>query len=125
MEARHTLHLLPTREAPSLARGFIRENCQEFPSPVLEDACLLTSEVVTNAVVHAQTMITVALDCADGQIEVAVEDDVSMTELPRPAAVPFPLMWEGGRGLTIVDNVARDWGVLPSASGKRVWFRLP
>jgi anti-sigma regulatory factor (Ser/Thr protein kinase) len=78
------------------------------------------SELVTNAVVHARSDIAVRL-CRTGsgiRVEIADRD-------PQPAA-PRPLDPEGvgGRGLHLVNALARDWGVRPAQPGKTVWFEL-
>lgn len=83
-----------------------------------EDVVLVTSELAANAVVHAGTPFTVAL-ILDGHritIEVADQD-------PRlPEFAPDSVLAQGGRGLLIVDRLARAWGARPGpVVGKVVW----
>jgi len=81
---------------------------------------LLTSEVVTNALLHARCAGELAVYVTPTTVRVEVEDPSSL--LPtrrRPAADSVT-----GRGLTIVDRLARSWGVEPGIRGKRVWFEV-
>ena len=88
---------------------------------VTDDAVLLTSELVANAVEHAAGMVAVLALVLDESLVVAVRDDCD--DLPSPAAPPY--YSERGRGLQVVEEVAGDWGVNRQSSGKTVWFRLP
>jgi anti-sigma regulatory factor (Ser/Thr protein kinase) len=107
-----------------VARLFIRNLCQEWgASSVCDVAELLSSELVTNAVMHARS--TVELQ--------AVYDDKSVLRIDvydrSPGEVnPAPKQAsdgaEGGRGLAIVAKLSSCWGVDSLAQGKRVWFTL-
>jgi anti-sigma regulatory factor (Ser/Thr protein kinase) len=81
---------------------------------------LLTSEVVTNALLHAQCAGELAVYVSSSAIRVEVEDPSSLVPSPRNAGVDAV----SGRGLTIVDGLARSWGVEPGIRGKRVWFEV-
>lgn len=88
---------------------------------VVEDAVLLTSELVTNAVRHAASALRVVVDVDDGLVRVEVHDD---SPLP-PVVGPARSTATGGRGMPMVDVLARRWGVTPAADGgKVVWFEL-
>jgi anti-sigma regulatory factor (Ser/Thr protein kinase) len=87
---------------------------------LVTDAELLTSELVTNALVHARTAVQVAVAVADGVAEIGVTDGAR--GLPRQRTSTYPS--EGGRGLHLVDAVAQEWGVADVGAGKQVWFRL-
>jgi anti-sigma regulatory factor (Ser/Thr protein kinase) len=84
------------------------------------DAELLTSELVTNALIHARTEVQVAVAVAEGAAEIGVTDGAP--GLPQQRTASYPA--EGGRGLRLVDAVALEWGVANVGSGKQVWFRL-
>ena len=84
------------------------------------DAELLTSELVTNALIHARTEVQIAVAVADGSAEIGITDGAPGVPRQRTASYPS----EGGRGLRLVDAVAQDWGVANVGSGKQVWFRL-
>jgi len=89
---------------------------------VPEDAELLVSELVGNAVRHASGAdILLRATLTDGLLRVEVQD--SSSRLP---ALPEPPGWasEGGRGLLLVELLAERWGAEPVPGGKRLWFEL-
>jgi anti-sigma regulatory factor (Ser/Thr protein kinase) len=118
------IRLWPTAQACTLARNAVREFCSTRDlADVAYDAELLTSEVVSNAIRHSDGMLTVLLVCANNTIAVAVSDN--NPHVPSlPAAAPDVLA-ESGRGLTVLSNIAGDWGMSPGSGGKTVWFRVP
>jgi anti-sigma regulatory factor (Ser/Thr protein kinase) len=80
---------------------------------------LLTSELVTNAVLHAATSVMLTISCRDNTVRVEIGD--AGTEMPSLVEVPDT----GGYGLRLVDRMASRWGVeqVPG-TGKTVWFEL-
>jgi len=117
------MRLQPTPSAAATARRRVAEACRgRLSDEATETARLLVSELVTNCVLHAHSMITLAIDCTDEAIAVAVTDDAD--ELPvvkQPTDEAY-----NGRGMWLVDNLAGDWGIQPREDGgKIVWFRLP
>lgn len=118
------LELPSTPAAPSVARLFVRNLCQEWGAgSVCEVAELLSSELVTNAVVHARSPVELEAlydDCSVLRIDVYDRSSSPVDESPTPSCEGD----EGGRGLAIVARLAWRWGVDPSAQGKRVWFSL-
>lgn len=93
----------------------------QVPVDVAETAMLLTSELVTNVIVHARTPMRLDLDVAADAIRVAVVDDV-----PRqPALRRAHDARLTGRGMNLVAELSAQWGVEPSPPGKTVWFELP
>lgn len=100
--------------------------------PAAEDAVLLTSELATNAVQHSATgrggCFAVAVSHSlgahsPGRVRITVTDDGSAT---RPAVAVTDELATSGRGLLLVDSLARCWGHLadPDWSGGAVWFEL-
>ncbi len=87
---------------------------------LVPDAELLTSELVTNSLLHARTEVKVTVAVADGVAEVGVADGSASPPQSRPPVVTG----ESGRGLHLVEQVAEEWGVVPTSHGKQVWFRL-
>lgn len=90
------------------------------------DAALVVSELLSNAILHATPLpgrwIEVSWAVAGESVEVAVRDGGGPTA-PHPA---YPsLSAVGGRGLTIVDQLASRWGVRSSEVGTTVWAVLP
>jgi len=87
----------------------------------LEDLEVVTSELVTNAIVHAHSTSVVEVRLvADECVEVAVSDAD-----PEPPVKRIPYeQHTRGLGLHIVDALCEEWGVRPAPGGKTVWARL-
>ena len=116
------LDLPSTTEAPRLGREFVHSAlCTAHHVTVREDAELLVSELVTNAVLHGLPPITLRVDCDTTELVVEVSD-----EAVGPALSPHhtSLERESGRGLALLDILSDAWGVDPLDQGKVVWFRL-
>ena len=116
-----TLHLEPVVESTRVARHWIAAHLRELPADVSSCAALLTSELVTNAVLHAATPMCVTLHIFPDRIRVDVADGSpgfpAIKDYGRDAAT--------GRGLTLFNTLASDWGVQVVDGGKIVWFELP
>ena len=118
-----TLRLWPVPAACRDARRLVGRFCADHEmEAVADDAVLLTSELVANAVEHAASMVTLLALLLDGSLVVAVRDDCD--ELPE-TVMPVLSYAERGRGLHVLDELAGDWGVNRQSHGKTVWFRLP
>jgi len=108
--------------AAGLARGHVRSALSSWRVPVdLDVAVLLTSDVVTNAILHgAGPSVTVAIRCSRGRLRVDVYD--SARSLPVPAETPD----ENGAGpeLVLVARLADDWGAFRTPAGRGVYFTL-
>ena len=89
---------------------------------MLDDALLLVTELVTNAVVHAGTDIELHIEVGPGSARVEVVDH-SAGSLPVLQGDPEAPR-EGGRGIYLLDVLAREWGTRHFAGGKSVWFAL-
>jgi GAF domain-containing protein len=90
-------------------------------SELLDEALLLVTELVTNAVVHAGTEIELHVETSDGlRIEVV---DRSPGSLPVVKPAPSEAR-EGGRGVFLLDALATQWGTRHFGEGKSVWFEL-
>jgi anti-sigma regulatory factor (Ser/Thr protein kinase) len=115
--------LMPTDEhAPRQARLFLAEaHCPAHNTGVLDEATLLVSELVTNALLHGAPPITMELEC-DGSEGMQVR--VSDGSEARPALAHPDSEDEHGRGVALVDILSDAWGVDPTPNGKAVWFRL-
>ncbi len=95
--------------APLLARAFVRKELGELHSVEVRDRVeLLASELVTNAVVHAGSLVTMDVVCeASGAVLVEVADGSPVHPVLRETA----LLDENGRGLELVDKLSVEWGV--------------
>ncbi|MEU9506897.1 ATP-binding protein [Micromonospora sp. NPDC048170] len=114
--------LPPVVEAARQARQLVAEACDRWGLPELvEPACIAVTEMVNNVVAHARTAMTVRLAPRDDTLRLAVRDHSPR----RPAfAGPAPLDTVGGRGLLLIDTVARSWGSSLVPDGKVVWCVL-
>ncbi|HEV3370604.1 MAG TPA: SpoIIE family protein phosphatase [Acidimicrobiales bacterium] len=116
-----TLYLEPVVESTTQARHWVSARLGDLPLEVAECAALLTSELVTNAVLHAATPLSVTLHVLSGRIRVDVADGSPVI----PALKEYGPHAATGRGLTLFNTLASSWGVHPVPGGKIVWFELP
>jgi anti-sigma regulatory factor (Ser/Thr protein kinase) len=116
-----TLHLEPVVESAPVARHWIAAHLHDLPVDVSSCAALLTSELVTNAILHAATPMCVTLHILPDRIRVDVADG----NLSFPAVKDYGRDAATGRGLTLFNTLASDWGVQAVDGGKIVWFELP
>ncbi|WP_443048590.1 ATP-binding SpoIIE family protein phosphatase [Streptomyces sp. NBC_00272] len=111
----------PDDTAPGRARRFARQSLKRWDLEELSDSLeLLVSEVVTNAIRYAEQPVVLRLLRTD-VLRCEVGDD--SPQLPRQRQA-----WdrdEAGRGLYVVNRLARRWGATRLSNGKVVWFELP
>ncbi|MCU1359006.1 MAG: protein serine phosphatase with GAF(s) sensor(s) [Ilumatobacteraceae bacterium] len=118
-----SLDLQPSLIAPRVARSAIEDLLTESPDGFVADALLLTSELVTNAVLHTDAAFTVSaeFDPTVNLLRVEVADaSTFVPSVPHQAADGSV----GGHGLRLVAAIARRWGVLSTDRGKVIWFEL-
>jgi anti-sigma regulatory factor (Ser/Thr protein kinase) len=110
--------LEPTPVSPALARAYCDGVLAEAGHEHCDDARLVVSELVTNAVVHAGTTIDLSMSIREDVLRIEVTD----------CGVDRPQVWTeaftSGRGLPIVQAIGRAWGVLDLGSAKTVWCEL-
>ncbi|MER6997499.1 SpoIIE family protein phosphatase [Streptomyces sp. NPDC000410] len=117
----------PVGRSVATARTFVRDTLQGWGySDVVDDAVVLTSELVTNAVIHAGTAADVLCLRTDEGVRVEVSDHYPEREIPlqgtgRTLAHPDR---ENGRGLLLCAALATRWGVEYTPTHKQVWFQL-
>jgi hypothetical protein len=116
---RDLLELPPALIASRLSRRFVKDTCERWSAAdVVDDALVVTSELVENAVRHTASGPRLRLELRPGQLSIAVRDSD-----PTPPALREPDD-RGGHGLPLVAAVSRVWGTAPSADGKVVWAVL-
>lgn len=144
------IRLPADRRTPAAARAVVRSVLEEAKlSELLDAALLLTTELSTNAVVHAGTDLDLEVSADRQGLTVTVIDDARgvLASSSDPAAVADELrlasgrtgpaagnragpggvladLPERGRGLLLVDHFASRWGTTHQGGNKGVWFRL-
>ncbi|MFI7139083.1 ATP-binding protein [Streptomyces massasporeus] len=104
------------------ARRALREMLGQWGKHGQSDVAeLLTSELVTNAIVHTDHDAVLTATVGPHGLRVEVRDFVA-----RRPRLRVPVADEGtnGRGLLLVQSLADAWGVRPHGVGKAVWFEL-
>jgi anti-sigma regulatory factor (Ser/Thr protein kinase) len=104
--------------APGRARLFLRAASEEWGIGVdlAQDAAMVITELVANAVDHARSECTLSVGVRHGTLCVAVRD-ARPCRVPRPA----PIDPTAPRGLQMVEALTSAWGVTLHADGKTVW----
>jgi anti-sigma regulatory factor (Ser/Thr protein kinase) len=104
-----------------------REATRIFVASLLittEDALVIVTELVSNAVQHGAEPIAFFLSWDGRAVHIEVSDDDPRIDrvhvTPRSASNPH------GRGLALTDHLAASWGVHegPSGFGKTVWAKV-
>jgi anti-sigma regulatory factor (Ser/Thr protein kinase) len=124
-EEGYALELAGTPEAAWAARRALLTRNGALPRNVRNDVLLLMTELVTNAVRHADAapdrMVRIELRQRQGAVRVAVCDEgpgfAPETTCSRPDET-------GGWGLVLVDRIADRWAVTRTATGTCVWFEI-
>ena len=121
------LTLPPAPDSARQARRFVGEVLSEVlkttasDTELLDVATLLTSELVTNGIVHAHTELRVVVEVTHRYLRVEVADG----NPNLPARRDYDAAASTGRGLEMVELLSHEFGVEPiDGDGKRVWFRL-
>ncbi|MFJ8201539.1 SpoIIE family protein phosphatase [Streptomyces sp. NPDC096152] len=125
--ARAAASFEPVGRSVATARSFVRDTLQGWGfGDIVDDAVVLTSELVTNAVVHAGTAADVLCLRSDAGVRIEVADRYPEREIPlQGAAINMGSPdREGGRGLQLCAALAGRWGVEYTPTHKNVWFLL-
>jgi len=110
-----SFELPPTAESVPAARQLVGTVTGHLPRRAREAAELITSELVTNSVVHSGTPFTVFAAVDEDSVELVVADGTGWTADDPDSA---------GHGLLLVGLLAAEWATVMEAGGKRVWARL-
>ena len=113
---------LPARPSSSReARRWVAARLSELRlEPLLDAVELLTSEVVSNALIHAGTPMVLRLHPDGPGVQVEVHDG---SPTP-PARRHYSATATTGRGVEVLDALADEWGWRPAPGGKTVWFKV-
>jgi anti-sigma regulatory factor (Ser/Thr protein kinase) len=116
------LELAPITESVPAARRFVIDMMRDSDTVAdIDTASLLVTEIVTNAVLHALTPMSLSVEVGADVVRIEVRDG---SELP-PRMRDFSPIAATGRGLRLLEGLAVRWGVRPEPSGgKVVWFEV-
>jgi hypothetical protein len=118
---RVTQDLLPVAGAAQHARNVVTNACIRWNlADLVPSATLIISELVSNAVDHAHTIISVEVCVQDSYLYLGVRDGGGA----RPAVRHTDDADTRGRGLRLVAAFSSDWGYITDAYGKTVWATL-
>ncbi|MFC0600099.1 ATP-binding protein [Streptomyces palmae] len=125
----YTLYCPPLDTSPCIARDFVASALRRLRLDRVADAATLcTSELATNAYLHAPGLGSLLwLDVRPELLRITVYDGSRQEPVVRPDCAER----EGGRGLRLVGELADAWGCCPGAplgvggaEGKGVWFTI-
>lgn len=121
----------PAPETAGEARVFVRDVLRGWNvEHRCDDIILLVSELVTNAVVHAETTLELTVRRLADAVEVIVADRVPHRAVPKAGPLLVDVspaaedVRDGGLGLALASAIADSWGVSYSKEDKAVWFRI-
>jgi anti-sigma regulatory factor (Ser/Thr protein kinase) len=118
----YKVELEPVPLSAGVARSFIRTAFASVDERSGDLALLLTSELVTNAILHARTRVQLGVLLDDDMALVCVADRLAEPRALTPLAQSEERF--GGRGLALVADLAEEWGTTAYTGGKTVWFLL-
>jgi anti-sigma regulatory factor (Ser/Thr protein kinase) len=112
----------------AVARGRIGAELRQagLSATAMADAALVTSELLSNAILHARPLpdacVRISWILSAAAVEIVVSDGGGAT---RPRAARPSLSSIGGRGLGIVEHLCSSWGVRADERGTTVWAVVP
>ena len=109
-------------ESPAEARRWVRSILIDVAPQSIEDACLLVSELVTNAFIHGGGSPAVRASLDGEELVLSVADESRAHPVPRALGAADE---SGGLGLRIVEGLTSSWGVRDVPGGKVVWAHMP
>jgi serine phosphatase RsbU (regulator of sigma subunit)/anti-sigma regulatory factor (Ser/Thr protein kinase)/uncharacterized protein YigA (DUF484 family) len=108
-------------DAVPRARRYAVSALKDQPEPLVDDAALIVTELLTNAVLHGEPPVTLRVSHLDDRIRVDVED----AGRKMPVSVRHSTEAMTGRGLPLVAALSAAWGVdARTGGGKSVWAEL-
>src|SRR4051812_36016436 len=115
--------LRPTARSVVTARRMVAELLTAWAAPHdRQDAELLVTELVANAVDHAggESVLTLEVSLSDAWLRISVADGSAI----RPVIQELDHQAPRGRGMQLVEAIADRWGAEDHQGGKRVWLEL-
>ena len=108
---------------PSRVRQWMTARLREWsvPEPVIGAAILCTSELTTNALLHAGTPAQVHIDLSAERLLVSVADTGTRGSVTRART---DALSSRGRGLGLIEELSDTWGTDPTVRGSTVWFEM-
>ncbi|GAA2775927.1 hypothetical protein GCM10010521_63180 [Streptomyces rameus] len=109
------------------ARQFITDSLHTWGlDDLIDDTQLLTSEIVTNALIHADSDVDLRLREYPDHLRLEIHDTDPTPPIPTPITLAPDTNQhaEHGRGLLIVDALATQWGNTPTGRGKTIWVNI-
>ncbi|BCJ55609.1 hypothetical protein Asp14428_70840 [Actinoplanes sp. NBRC 14428] len=108
---------------PSRVRQWMTTRLREWavPEPVIGAAILCTSELTTNALLHAGTPAQVHIDLSAERLLVSVADTGTRGSVTRARTETLS---SRGRGLGLIEELSDTWGTDPTVRGSTVWFEM-
>jgi anti-sigma regulatory factor (Ser/Thr protein kinase) len=122
----HAGAVVPSRaDSVPATRAFLIRLLQGWSvtEDVVESAALLTTEIMANALEHGAGLVSVGISLDEGLLHIGVGDKAKERQ---PEVRALDSESDSGRGMWIVDILARNWGYdpAPGGVGKTVWFEL-
>ncbi|WP_236067452.1 ATP-binding protein [Streptomyces brasiliscabiei] len=131
-----SLHLAAVLTAVPVSRAFVRQTLAHWNlADYADETALIMSELVGNAVkatgiqerapkpwqITAQHVVAIQLRAVDDELHAEVWDRSALNPVKQTVTAEA----EGGRGLHLVEAVAKEWGIYrPPAGGKIVWAKV-
>jgi two-component sensor histidine kinase len=109
-------------ESPAEARRWVRSVLNGVAPHSIDDACLLVSELVTNAFLYGGGSPALRASLDGDELVLSVTDESRAHPVPRPLGAADE---SGGLGLRIVEGLTSSWGVRDVPGGKVVWAHMP
>ena len=118
-----TLQVAAEPTSPGRVRAWMTTKLRDWqvPEPVIGAAILCTSELTTNALLHAGTPAEVRVDLTAERLLVAVADTGTRGSVTRAHT---DALSSRGRGLGLIEELSDSWGTDPTVRGSTVWFEM-
>jgi anti-sigma regulatory factor (Ser/Thr protein kinase) len=118
-----TMQVAAEPTGPSRVRQWMTNRLRDWsvPEPVIGAAILCTSELTTNALLHAGTPAQVHIDLSAERLLVSVADTGTRGSVTRAHT---DALSSRGRGLGLIEELSDSWGTDPTVRGSTVWFEM-